>query len=266
MPEIRIKHINKYECCFPVIQLNPKRPYYENSRTGIQVLAAGVLNLMGMYSDECGTTLRTTSDPVLGGNNYKIITPYPSYLQDSTNISADSVNIFVYQSTRTDVVNTIYDTAALALDTIPGLDAQTNLRKRVAAVKFFEGLSPSDVYYQHYTYATHYSYDIDGNVKTLVQDFPALKAYDQEYKRIDYDYDLISGKVNLLSYNRGGADQFYQRYGYDDDNRITKVETSNDGYIWACPTGRAIRCYSSRPAHRAISCGVSATIPHALAG
>ena len=38
--------------------------------------------------------------------------------------------------------------------------------------------------------------------------------------------------MNLLSYNRGNSDQYYQRYFYDADNRITEVSTSADGFIW----------------------------------
>lgn len=78
----------------------------------------------------------------------------------------------------------------------------------------------------------HYSYDLSGNLKTLTYDMPNLTAYRQRYKRIDYDYDLYSGKVTLVSYNRGFGDQFYQRYCYDDDNRITRTETSKDGLLW----------------------------------
>ena len=48
------------------------------------------------------------------------------------------------------------------------------------------------------------------------------------FKRIDYDYDLISGKVNKVSYKKDSADQFIHQYSYDSDNRITKVETSNN--------------------------------------
>ena len=46
--------------------------------------------------------------------------------------------------------------------------------------------------------ATYYSYDIMGNVKTLVQHSKMLVAVDNANgdKRIDYEYDLISGKVN----------------------------------------------------------------------
>lgn len=51
-------------------------------------------------------------------------------------------------------------------------------------------------------------------------------------KRLDYDYDLVSGKVNTVTYQAGQSDQFIHRYEYDADNRITKVFTSKDGVIW----------------------------------
>ena len=56
-------------------------------------------------------------------------------------------------------------------------------------------------------------------------------ASSNRFKRIDYDYDLISGKVNKVSYQKDSADQFIQHYSYDSDNRITKVETSSDNVI-----------------------------------
>ena len=54
----------------------------------------------------------------------------------------------------------------------------------------------------------------------------------QSFKRLDYEYDLISGKVNTLVYQKGQGDQFQHRYEYDADNRITNVFTSRDGVIW----------------------------------
>ena len=145
---------------------------------------------------------------------------------------AQGITDYLWHCDRRSVIVTIYDTQATNLQNIAGLELQTNLRKRVAAVKYFDSLYMADSAYLNYTYATHYSYDIEGSVKTLTQDFPVLDSVKQRYKRIDYDYDLISGKVNMLSYNRSFADQYYQRYNYDDDNRLTKVETSSDGYIW----------------------------------
>ncbi|MGD1960337.1 MAG: LamG-like jellyroll fold domain-containing protein [Fulvivirga sp.] len=74
---------------------------------------------------------------------------------------------------------------------------------------------------------TIYSYDPHGNVEWLVQRVPGL-----EDKVIQYNYDLISGNVLMVSYNPGYADQFYHKYDYDEDNRITSVSTSVDGKVW----------------------------------
>ena len=150
----------------------------------------------------------------------------------SASFSYDSFVNYIRTFNRVDVVMSIFDTAAANLAEVSGLSAQQNLRKRIAAVKYFDTLAATDTLLANYIYATHYSYDMEGNVNMLVQDFPALATLNQRYKRIDYDYDLISGKVNLLSYNRSFSDQFYQRYSYDADNRITQVQTSNDGYVW----------------------------------
>lgn len=47
------------------------------------------------------------------------------------------------------------------------------------------------------------------------------------FKLINYNYDLISGKVNEVHYQPGSADEFYQRYEYDADNRLTDVYTTD---------------------------------------
>ena len=171
-----------------------------------------------------------------------IFSSLPSAVKNVASTSHAAIITLIHSMPRTDVVYTAYDAPFARLDTIPGMDAQQNLRSRVAAVLYYKQIMPSGTMYD---YATHYSYDADGNVKTLVQDCPQLAylgvvygatkrsgPHQMRFKRIDYDYDLISGKVNLLSYNRGFADQYYQRYNYDADNRIAKVETSSDGYIW----------------------------------
>ena len=170
----------------------------------------------------------------LGGSTLMMtISPDPNVVYNLNKVSYDSVVAYIRAHNRRDVVVTVYDTAASNLVATTGLDAQENLRKRVACVKYFEQLSTIDKGYRYYTYASHYSYDLEGNVKTLVQDFPDLSHINQQYKRVDYDYDVISEKVNMLSYNRGWPDQFYQRYSYDADNRITGVSTSSDGMLWS---------------------------------
>ena len=117
--------------------------------------------------------------------------------------------------TLTDVTRTHYDFPK------PGLTAfnQQNLRTRVSWVEIVN--QDTD------TVITCYSYDIHGNVKSLLQQLPGLSP-----KRTDYVYDLISGNVNNVLYQYGEEDQFIHRYEYDADNRLTEVYTSTDGFIW----------------------------------
>ncbi|MBO9572715.1 MAG: hypothetical protein J7497_10995, partial [Chitinophagaceae bacterium] len=88
------------------------------------------------------------------------------------------------------------------------------------------------------------SYDIHGNVDTLLQDYGVswvfaniMNANGNRYKKIVYDYDLISGKVNKVSYQPGWADQMFHKYSYDAENRLTKVETSFDNKTWEQDAG-----------------------------
>lgn len=43
------------------------------------------------------------------------------------------------------------------------------------------------------------------------------------YKKITYNYDLISGKVNQVSYQPCKPDAYYHRYEYDAENRLIQV-------------------------------------------
>ena len=82
--------------------------------------------------------------------------------------------------------------------------------------------------------ASYYSYDIHGNVKTLLHDYKqgTLGKYNNRWKKIRYRYDLISGNVNWVGYQPGKKDAFYHRYSYDAINRLTNVETSRDSIFW----------------------------------
>jgi len=118
------------------------------------------------------------------------------------------------------ITHTIYDNSST------GFIAQQNLRSRVAAITYDnvgDGL---------YDYATHYSYDIHGNVDVLIQENPMFAIPDDRFKRIDYEYDLVSGNVNKVSYQNQKDDASYHKYYYDADNRITEVLTSKDDVIW----------------------------------
>lgn len=125
-------------------------------------------------------------------------------------------------SNKREITRTYYDEASFD-NIMPGFDQQ-NLRSRVASVTYQDGEGTA------YDNGTHYSYDIHGNVKTLVQEMRV--AGKDLRKSINYEYDLVSGKVNYLYFQKGGEDQFIHKYEYDGDNRVTKVYTSKDGEVW----------------------------------
>ncbi|MDP2692926.1 MAG: RHS repeat-associated core domain-containing protein [bacterium] len=74
---------------------------------------------------------------------------------------------------------------------------------------------------------TYYSYDPHGNVEWLVQDIEGLGE-----TTAGYSYDLISGNVLEVIYNKLKVDEFHHKYNYDEDNRLTVIQTSKDGLIW----------------------------------
>jgi RHS repeat-associated protein len=144
------------------------------------------------------------------------------------------------------VTRTYYDLPYAGSDVIPM--EQKNLRNRVSYTSFTNS-SSVDAYNQ----ATIYSYDIHGNVDTLLQDYGSgsgtsevwniMNKNGNRWKRIAYDYDLISGKVNMVCYQPrywdavagqyiAPFDCFYHRYTYDAENRLTLVETSEDSVLW----------------------------------
>lgn len=136
------------------------------------------------------------------------------------------------------ITRTVYDVSYYAGEQPATLEPtlyQQNLRNRVSYTQVFDtepsGTDPGKWAGTH-TAATYYSYDIAGNVDTLLQDYKDALAIPNRYKKIGYDYDLISGKVNKVSYQRGWSDQLYHRYSYDADNRLVEVETSHDSIYW----------------------------------
>lgn len=128
---------------------------------------------------------------------------------------------------RTEYTVTHYDT--FLNDTVNSYfeGGQQYLRKRVASMVRYRA-APDGGRYRH---ATHFSYDVHGNVKTLVQENPQMPE-EHQIKTITYEYDLISGNLNTRIYQPGKEDQFIHRYAYDADNRMVSVETSRGGIVW----------------------------------
>jgi RHS repeat-associated protein len=107
---------------------------------------------------------------------------------------------------------------------------QENLRVRIAALTFEDVDDNSASTYNH---ATHYSYDVHGNVQELIQENKDITLFVyQQLKKLSYRYDLVSGKVSEVAYQKGLEDMFLHRYEYDADNRITAAYTSKDDVLW----------------------------------
>ncbi len=146
-------------------------------------------------------------------------------------------------ATRKDVTSTIYDQPyGDATPILKDLINQEHLRNRVSYSVLHKNLENLAAYQT----ATFYTYDIHGNVDRLVQDFkgvPGMQTDHDRYKLLAYDYDLISGKVNMVSYQpdlylpsqssyRRTNDKFFHRYKYDAQNRLTEALTSRDKIYW----------------------------------
>jgi len=141
-----------------------------------------------------------------------------SSISSSTTLNPNSYINWLDTTKIEQITNTYYDNANYdILDTI--YFNPQNLRSRVAYSTYREHSTTN------YNHAVHYSYDIHGNVKSLLREIPALASIGQDYKIIEYDYDLVSGKVNNVYYQRNEIDAYQHQYSYDAENRITQVQS-----------------------------------------
>lgn len=155
-------------------------------------------------------------------------------------LNGSPVNGFNNFQSKSEVTRTFYDDD-IPLPQFDGSDPPLSselfnnynpntMRNRVSAVLYYESLPA-----EYFDNGIFYSYDIHGNVKELVNFYETLhhaNNKDLHIKRVEYEYDLISGNVEEVVFQRDAYDQFIHRYNYDADNRITTVETSRDGVIW----------------------------------
>lgn len=135
---------------------------------------------------------------------------------------------------RSEVTLTRYDRPVNVIGVNPSQKfangKQENLRLRVASVFYYPiYTSSNNLVTTNYESATHYSYDIHGNVKETIQDVPELAIVNQNTKSTQYEYELISGNVTAIHYQKEKADAFTHEYKYDNINRLTEVFTSKDG-------------------------------------
>ncbi len=156
-------------------------------------------------------------------------------------------------SVKEQITRTVYDVSYYnGAPTLGSLFVQKNLRNRVSYTQAVP-VEPSDfltnpnAWIQVHSTATYYTYDIHGNVDELLQDYNQGPMKDvangsNRFKKMAYTYDLISGKVNTVTYQpdyydvngvvQHHIDRFYHRYDYDAENKLTTTQTSHDGIIW----------------------------------
>ena len=135
---------------------------------------------------------------------------------------------WVKRGTRWQVVHKYFDKSMSSAVNGYFPDGQNNLRKRVASVVYEEKWDRDK---STYDFATHFSYDAHGNVDYLVKENTEFPQPHQ-VKKVDYEFDVISGDISRITYQPGSKDQFIHEYKYDEDNRLSKVLTSKYGVKW----------------------------------
>ena len=103
-------------------------------------------------------------------------------------------------------------------------------RNRISSVFFFENAPAATG--NNYDNAYYYSYNEHGLAETFVQELVNLSGTAQRFKTINYDYDLFTGLVNKVEYQKGKEDQFFSKYEYDDLQRLKTTYTSTDGVLY----------------------------------
>ncbi|MGV3631749.1 MAG: RHS repeat-associated core domain-containing protein [Bacteroidota bacterium] len=149
------------------------------------------------------------------------------YKQDDLGITFKN---WVYSGTRREVTITTFDQPLSA--TIPlkfSNSKQENLRLRVATLAYFDVVTLATNLETDYISATHYSYDRHGNVIEQLQDVPQLVPIQQDTKSTQYEFELISGNMIDVHYQKDKPDQISHHYEYDRLNQLKEVFTTTDG-------------------------------------
>ncbi|WCL81762.1 hypothetical protein PPO43_01455 [Saprospira sp. CCB-QB6] len=175
--------------------------------------------------DDLGRTVETgVVEESIGKSIADYITQ--EWLTDQNEIyNQNFPNYYVtYKGWQKTEVRKIYFDEPLATTLVSSLDGQQqHLRNRVSARQYL----PDGVNIEE---EELYSYDVMGNVTNFGQYYSYL-AY-STVKNWEYDFDLISGAVHEVNYQKGKKDELSFRYSYDANNRLKKAYSSVNGFIW----------------------------------
>jgi RHS repeat-associated protein len=155
---------------------------------------------------------------------------FETYILNGTDDRKETLDEFFANGANDQITRTQYDEKDERLSP-DAVVVQSNLRKRVAAMSYWEKDANGQLIPMA---ASHYSYDVAGNVNKLWQESKAMADIDisHRYKTIQYNFDLVSGKVNKVSYQKDQTDAFFYQYNYDAENRIIGAYSSTDNIIW----------------------------------
>ncbi len=193
--------------------INPQFSYTKYDDLG-RIIEVGEMTLdaSGYYFDENGR-FRNPLDELVAVSS----TSFPTDIAD-------------YYA-REEVTRTQYD-ELVGITSSEFIDySADNTRNRITGVYYHEVFTLGT---EEFNNATFYDYDVHGNVKEIIQlnTDEDLQEMEQDLKKVEYEYDLVSGNVKHVTYQKDQADQFIHEYEYDADNRITNVRTSKDDVIW----------------------------------
>ncbi len=94
---------------------------------------------------------------------------------------------------------------------------------RVSASAYFSSYATQVAASDH---AVLYNYDPQGNVNQIIRYVKGLSILDNQFKSVEYQFDVISGKVENVIYQGGMADQYMHHYEYDAENRLVRSYSS----------------------------------------
>lgn len=140
---------------------------------------------------------------------------------------------WVHTKPRSEVTITQYDdysNSTTISSKFKGETEEKNLRLRVSQIRYYESLPVATIDLETaYNSGIYYAYDQHGNVIEQIQDEPMMAPVEQDIKSTQYTFELISGNVRSVMYQKDELDQFEHSYYYDALNRLSEVFTSSDG-------------------------------------
>lgn len=174
---------------------------------------------------EAGEILLPMSDP-------NAMAAYLQDLADGVAVSQQPLRLDYTKTTYEDVYENDPSIASIFND-----GEQLNLRNAIGAIEHHQAdysSTGSMIPGSEMVTVSSYSYDPHKNVKQIVNSNYALQTdySTQKHKTVEYEYDLISGNVNKVHYQKGERDEFNHMYHYDANNRLIRAFTSQNEDVW----------------------------------